>query len=168
MKGKGTTAGHRCSPAIPDCKSRYANLCAFARDLVRENIPLFAWEDIMKTALNRAVANMHQGVSEQINGGIPDTWRAYLSGARAWVNYNIILKSLRDQDVSREAWLQWQDMFTQANSIDPDRALRKGRESRFASARVIRRALHDAQHEAQHNHETYKPKARPLRIPART
>lgn len=148
-----------------DCKSRYTNLCAFASDLTRENIDLSAWEGIMTTSFIRARNNMPSRASTQGNASVLEIREGYLRGAEAWVNYNVIRKSIRDRRLSRESWRMWQTMFAQANRASPGR-----RNPARTASRQIERALQDVddQLEAQNSREAYTPRARLLRIPAST
>lgn len=152
-----------------DCKSRYTNLCAFASDLTRENIDLLAWEGIMTTSFIRARNNMPSRASTQGNAGVLEIREGYLRGAEAWVNYNVIRKSIRDRRLSRESWRMWQTMFAQANRAY-NRASPGRRNSVRTASRQIERALQsvDDQLEAQNPREAYTPRARLLRIPAST
>lgn len=161
---------HRFSHAMLDCRSRYTNLCAFASDLIREKIDLFAWEDIMATAFNRARQNLPPRMSTQGTGSRMGNWEAYLSGAEAWANYDFIQKSLSNQRISREAWHMWQDMFTQANGGSTRRASRTARNSSFLALSEIERALrdHNDPNQARSTRGSYRPRPRPLRIPGGT
>lgn len=153
---------------IPDCRSRYTNLCAFASDLIRENIDLPAWEDIMTTAFNRARNNLSPRMSIQGSSGRMDTRNAYLRGAEAWASYNIVQKSLRNQRISSETWRMWQDMFTEASSGSTNRISRNPGNSLFRASREIEWALRDMDdhNEARNARGSYRPRPRPLRIPA--
>lgn len=160
---------HRFPHAVPDCRSRYTNLCAFASDLTRENIDLFSWEAIMTTAFNRARNNLPPRMSTQGTGSRMDNWEAYLRGAEAWASYDVIKKSLSNQRVSREAWHMWQDMFTQASGGSTSRASRRNpRNSSFHASGEIQRALRDMNdhNQARNTRGSYRPRPRPLRIPS--
>lgn len=160
------SSGH----TMPDSGSHYANLCAFVKDLTRENIEVFAWEDIMTTAFDRAWNNKPPRASAQDSGRRMDTWRAYLSGAEAWVNYDVVQKSLRNGRVSRQTWRLWQDKFTEMNSATTDRPRRNRGNLPCQASREIGRALQgvDDHNAGQNTHGSYRPMPRPLRIPART
>lgn len=124
----------------------------------------------MATAFNRARNNMPARMPTPDNGDRLDTCKAYLSGAEAWVNYDIIRKSLRNRRISREAWREWQDMFTEANSATTSRGFRNTPSSLPKASREIERALeavndHD---EARRTRGSHTPAARLSRIPART
>lgn len=164
---RSPTLGHRFLDTVTNCKSSYTNLCAFTCDLIREDIDLFAWEDIMTTAFNRARNNMPSRASTQGNGYIINICKAYLRGAEAWVNYDVVRKSLRFGRLPRESWRMWQDMFTEANSAN-SRASRNPRNPLRTASRTIGRALEGVNdgNEARNSRESYTPRARPLRIPA--
>lgn len=133
--------------------------------MTRENIDFFAWEDIMTTAFNRALNNMPSRMPERDNGGGPGTWWAYLNGAKAWVNYDVIQKSLLGGRISHETWRLWQNMFTEANN-----ACQKPRNSLLHASREIKRALEGAngQNQARRTRGSYKLRPRLFRIPAST
>lgn len=159
--------GHRAPDTITDCNSRYRNLCAFASGLARENIDVFEWEDIMTTAFNRARNNMSSRMPAHDTGDALDTRKAYLSGAEAWANYDIVQKSLQSQRISREAWRQWQDMLTEANSTTTDQGSRKPRKSLCKASKQIKRALegvndHDGSRRTRgsHTHRLFRTPAR--------
>lgn len=149
----------------PTCKSRYRNLCAFASALTREKIDIFAWEDIMTTAFNRVLNNMPSRMPGRDNGGSPGAWWAYLYGAKAWVDYDVIQKSLLGGRISHETWRLWQNMFTEANN-----ASQKPRNSLLHASREIGRALEDANghNQARRTRRSYTPRPRLFRIPAST
>lgn len=154
---------------LSESKSRYANLCAFASALVREDVHIFAWEDIMRTAFRRAQQNEPSEASTQNGGGTSlETWKAYLSGAQAWANCDILRKSLRDGSSSRVEWQRWQRLFMEADSITTDGD--PSRQSFSKPLREIQMALDEARghKKDRHTRAAYVPKARLLRIPART
>lgn len=164
------TLSHGDPDTTSDCRALYTNLCTFASDLTRENIDLFAWEDIMTTAFDRARNNMPSRMSTRYNDSRMNTWKAYLSGAEAWVNYNVVQKSLRNERVSREQWRVWQGMFIRANGGSTNRALRSPRGSISRASREIERALQGVSdnNETRHTRGSYTPRPRLLRIPAST
>lgn len=166
------TSGHPFSDdGVADSMSRYVNLCAFAKYLAREDIDVFGWEDIMKTCFDLARNNMPSRIPSRDNGGGLDTWKAYLSGAEAWVDQYVIQKSLQGGHVSQEAWLMWQYMFTEASSAMPNPDFKTPRDSFIQASREIQRVLGGVSDdtEARHTRQSHMqrtPKGRPLRISA--
>jgi hypothetical protein len=145
---------------MADNMSRYVNLCAFEKSLT-----------IMTTAFDRARNNMPSRIPPRDIGGGPDSWKAYLSGAEAWVDQYIIQKIQRGRHVSQEAWCMWQDMFTEASSAMPSPGFEIPRHLFIKASREIQRALKDARDdtEARHtrrSHTQWTPKGRLQRIPA--
>lgn len=162
--------GPRVADTMPDCRLHYANLCAFARDLSRENIEVFAWEDIMTAAFNRAWNNRPSRASAQNSDRSVDTWRAYMSGAEVWVSSDVVQKSLHNGRISRQTWRLWQDKFTEMNSATTDRPRQNRGNLPCQASRDIARALQgvDDHNAGQNAHESHRPRPRLLRIPART